>query len=236
VNNETISSKEVPIKADGGARGAAVRVKGAAVIRVALVDRHELIRIGLKVAMEQDPQIKVVLDTGDPAVVLSSSEDESFDLILIDVSEEIYSAHLTQRTVLMSATFDLECLLQTLCGNVAGYLIKDTSPRELIAAIHAIACGGIYIHSALMDRLPRQLLRHYVPQEPTAPWAPRLSEREREILSLLVKGYTNREISEELYLSSKTIESYRAKIYSKLGVRTRAGLFSCAIDHGLVAL
>jgi two-component system response regulator NreC len=136
----------------------------------------------------------------------------------------------------MSVSFELECLFQALCGDVAGYLIKDTSPRELVAAVHAIACGGVYIHSALMEGAPRQLLRRCVAPEPTAPWAPPLSEREQDILGLLVKGYTNREISEELFLSPKTIESYRAKLYSKLGVRTRAALFSCAIDQGLVAL
>jgi two-component system response regulator NreC len=211
-------------------------------IRVALVDGHELIRIGLKVAMEQDPGIEVTLDTDDPSVVLSLAEREPLDLILIDVADGDNPAtfltppHLAQRTVLMSAAFNPECLLQVLCGNVAGYLIKDTSPRELVAAVHAIACGGIYIHSALTRGLPERSLGHYVSQKPTAPWTPRLSDREREILDLLVKGYTNREVSEKLFLSPKTIESYRAKIYSKLGVRTRAGLFSCAVEQGLVTL
>jgi DNA-binding NarL/FixJ family response regulator len=146
------------------------------------------------------------------------------------------AARLTQRTVLMSAAFDLECLLQALCGNVAGYLIKDSSPRELIAAVHAIACGGVYIHSALKDGSARQLLRRCVSLKPIAPGSSPLSEREQDILDLLVKGYTNREISAELFLSPKTVESYRAKIYAKLGVRTRAALFSCAVEGGLVTL
>jgi two-component system response regulator NreC len=208
-------------------------------IRVALIDGHELIRIGLKTVLKQSPDIEVVADTGDPKAALSLIERKQLDLILVDAGiplSLLCDAHLTLKVVLMSAVFDPDCLVQTLCGTVAGYLLKDTSPKELTAAVHAIACGGIYIHSTLATCFPEQLIRKSVSSKPSSPCMPPLSKREQSVLDLLVKGHTNREVSQRLFLSPKTVESYRAKIYSKLGVKTRSGLFSRAIDQGLVAL
>jgi two-component system response regulator NreC len=208
-------------------------------IRVALIDEHELIRIGLKTVLKQSPDIEVVADTGDPKMARSLIEHERLDLVLIDVSEPLLplgDPRLTSKVVLMSTVFDPDCLLRAFCGSVAGYLLKDISPKELVAAVHAIACGGIYIHSTLTTSFPQQLIRKRVPSGPLSPCKPPLSKREQSILDLLVKGHTNREVSERLFLSPKTVESYRAKIYSKLGVNTRSGLFSHAIDQGLVTL
>jgi two-component system response regulator NreC len=219
-----------------------LRERGVAVIRIALIDEHELIRIGLKTVLKQNPEIEVVVDTGDPAVILPLARRKQLDLVFFDITEKtlaplapLHNTCPNLKIVLMSTAFDLECLLQTLCGNVAGYLLKSASPRELVAAVHAIACGGVYIHSTLMECFPQRLLRLSGSLRPASPNTPPLSKREQSVLDLLVKGYTNREISEELFLSPKTVESYRAKIYSKLGVKTRAALFSHALDHGLVA-
>jgi two-component system response regulator NreC len=204
-------------------------------IRVALLDEHELIRIGLKTVLQQSPEIDVVADTGDLAIILSLIRHKQLDLLFVDASRGVVDICPDIKIVLMSTVFEADCLLQTLCGNAAGYLLKNTSPQELIAAVQAIACGGVYIHSTLMEHFPQQLLRPGMFSKPVSPAAPPLSKREQSVLDLLVKGYTNREVSEELFLSPKTVESYRAKIYSKLGVKTRAGLFSCAVDRGLVA-
>lgn len=208
-------------------------------IRVALIDEHELIRIGLKTVLKQSPGIEVVADTGDAASVLPLVEHDGVDLLLIDHGLEVpalfHSACPHLRIVLTSTVFEIDCLLQVLCGNAAGYLLKDTSPRELVAAVQAVACGGVYIHSTLTSHFPENLLRPGMLPHRALPNTPPLSSREQSVLDLLVKGYTNREVSEEIFLSPKTVESYRAKIYAKLGVRTRAGLFSCAVDHGLVA-
>jgi two-component system response regulator NreC len=213
--------------------------KGVAMIRVALIDGHELIRIGLKTVLKQSPDIEVIADTGDPKTALSLIEHERLDLAFVDADIPLTllcDTRPTLKVVLMSTVFDPDCLLQALCGTVAGYLLKDTSPRELTAAVHAIACGGIYIHSTLTAYFPKQLIRQNIPSQPPSPRISPLSTREQSVLDLLVKGHTNREVSERLFLSPKTVESYRAKIYSKLGVKTRSGLFSRAIAQGLVAL
>jgi two-component system response regulator NreC len=232
-------------------------------IRVALLDEHELVRIGLKTVLRQTPDLDVVADFGTSDVLAKIVRDEHPDLILIDVSDKTEalknasdldeaSAQTVKSTifkttdllresntqikiVLMSTVFNLDCLLHTLCGNVDGYLLKSASPEELIAAVRATACGGMYIHAKLMEYVPTQLFRSRIGARQQRNGTPLLSEREQNVMDLLVKGYTNREVSEKLYLSPKTIESYRAKIYAKLNVKTRADLFSYAVDRGLVA-
>ncbi|MCL2883119.1 MAG: response regulator transcription factor [Coriobacteriia bacterium] len=140
------------------------------------------------------------------------------------------------RIGLMSTHFELEYLLYVLYGKAQAYLPANVSPDELLAAVQAIDCGGVYIHSQLMAQLPQNLLRLTTAPSKVAYDMPQLSEREHEVLSLLVKGYTNKEVSEQLYLSPKTVEAYRAKLYNKLGVRTRADLFSFATERGLVTI
>jgi len=140
------------------------------------------------------------------------------------------------RIGLMSAHFELDYLLYVLSGKAQAYLPANVSPNELLTAVQAIDCGGVYIHSHLMAQLPRNLLRLTTAPSKAAYDMPQLSEREHEVLSLLVKGYTNKEVSEQLYLSPKTVEAYRAKLYNKLGVRTRADLFSFATERGLVSI
>jgi two-component system response regulator NreC len=236
-------------------------------IRVALVDEHELVRIGLKTVLKQDEGIEVVADTGNRKGLLALVARRRPDILFIDVTARrdqdtagcsepellsaLHSRFPELKAVLMSTVFDLDCLLHTLCGTAAGYLLKSTGPEELIAAVHALACGGIYINSRLIESLPKRLLRIQAAHAAAAGAAgaatgvgmaaaagptPPLSAREQAVLDLLVKGHTNREVSERLYLSPKTVEAYRARIYTKLGVRSRADMFSCALEKGLVAL
>jgi two-component system response regulator NreC len=232
-------------------------------VRVALLDGHELVRIGLKTVLKQDDDIEVIADISDSHLLLDLVQAQHPDLILIDIADKgdtsrvgaavddssvqveksqkfrmIESLRKTNpglKVVLMSTVFSLDCLLYTLRGNVAGYLLKSVSPEELIAAVHATACGGVYIHADLMEYVPKNMLRNGTRIRQSQSAIPDLSEREQEILDLLVKGHTNREISEKLYLSPKTVEAYRAKLYTKLGVKTRADLVSYAVARGLVA-
>jgi two-component system response regulator NreC len=227
-------------------------------IRVLLLDEHELVRIGLKTVLKQDKDIEVIADSDDYQSAAGLIKRSRPDIVLVDISErhfqecpdneadraktpEVFKllseCCADTKLVLMSTAFNLDCLLHTLCGDSAGYLMKSTSPTELLAAVHAIAHGGVYIHSALMECFPKQLLRGSAGRRPSLKSStPPLSEQEHTVLDLLVKGYTNREISKQMYLSPKTVETYRARVYSKLGVKNRAGLFSRAIEHGLVAI
>jgi len=137
---------------------------------------------------------------------------------------------------LISTHFELEYLLYVLYGRAHAYLPANVNPNELLAAVQAIDFGGVYIHSQMMAQLPPNALRPTPKSNTRYSKLPQLSEREHEVLNLLVKGYTNKEVSKQLYLSPKTVEAYRAKLYTKLGARTRADLFSRATENGLVTL
>jgi two-component system response regulator NreC len=234
---------------------------------VALVERQELVRIGLTTVLRQDPELDTIIEA-ESLDGLCGSLSVAPDLLLIDVSrhgsssekrthggasdaeEQAQGAHIQQimtavdalqdrfpnmRTALLSAGFDLHCLLETLSGNVQAYLLKNVSPDELRAAVRAVLCGGVYIHASLMENLPRNALRSSaLSTHKTCNTS--LSEREQCVLELLVTGHTNKEVSEQLYLSTKTVEAYRARIYTKLGANSRAELFSSALDRGLVSL
>jgi two-component system response regulator NreC len=209
-------------------------------LRIALIDEHELVRIGLKTVFKQDDSIVVVDDVPWDAASRMLGFQKP-DLVLVDVPrakpvpdtlEALCACHPDVKVVLMSALFDLDCLLQTLCGNVAGYLLKSASPEELLTAVRAIACGGVYIHSKLLESLPKKILNDYqAAGQRMQQGLPPLSEREQEVLELLVRGHTNREVSERLYLSPKTVEAYRARLYSKLGAKSRADLVAYASER-----
>jgi len=212
-------------------------------VRIALIDGQKHICNGLKAAFRQDSGIVVVaavawddalcmIDLQAPDIVLVDAPGVG---VMRDALETLRACHPKVKIVLMSTLFDLDCLLQTLCGTVSGYLLKSASTEELLTAVHAIACGGVYIHSKLLELLPQKTLKNYqaVIQRMRQDKTP-LSEREQEVLELLVRGHTNREVSEQLYLSPKTVEAYRAKLYTKLGAKSRADLVAYASKHALV--
>ena len=109
-------------------------------------------------------------------------------------------------------------------------MLKNSTSEELIAAVRAVAGGGSYIHPKMAALLTKQL----VGGEGEDRSYQSLSNRELEILQLLAKGYTNKEISERIFLSVKTVEAHRSKIYRKLGFKTRADLVSYALNHKLL--
>ncbi|MDR0501353.1 MAG: response regulator transcription factor [Coriobacteriales bacterium] len=238
-------------------------------LRIALVDEHELVRIGLKTVLKLYDDFQVVADVADHSRICVIAQEQQPDLVLIDAAasgaldslEQLRQCYHDIKIALMSTSFSLDCLLHTLCGNSDGYFLKSVSPSELIAAVNCIAANGVYIHSTLMENLPQHLLK--APQQMAADkkmskmaskrimaqqqlseqlsgqlsgqLSEQLSEREQDIVNLLAKGYTNREVSEHMYLSAKTVEAYRARIYNKLGVNTRSALVAFAVEHGLVA-
>ncbi|MDR1713802.1 MAG: response regulator transcription factor [Coriobacteriales bacterium] len=221
-------------------------------MRIVLIDEHEFVRIGLKTVLQHESDIEVVADCESLEVLRTMMIGVARpDMLLIDIPDDSSSARrcealdalevLHQQTpqvkvVLLSTTFDLDCLLHTLSGNSAGYLLKNASPEELLAAVRAVAFGGVYIHSKLIASFPKQLLHSCGSAARAAAAAPPLSDREQGVLTLLVHGHTNREVSERLYLSPKTVESYRARLYTKLGAKSRADLVAFATQSGLVTL
>lgn len=210
-------------------------------IRVFLADDHGILRAGLRLLIDAQPDMRVVGEAGDGAGTLHLVADLQPDLILLDLTMpglgglEVLPL-LRQRApnsrILILTMHDNEGYLrQALQAGAAGYVLKGAVDSELLNAIRAVARGETYIHSAITHKL-LESLQSPLPSA-SDPWDA-LSARELEVLRLVALGYTNSEIAEQLAISVKTVETYRARGMEKLNLRTRAELVRAAIAKGLL--
>lgn len=211
-------------------------------IRVMLADDHEVVRAGFRMILEQDPDVRVVAEAADGAQAYAIVAREKPDILLMDISmppgqsglvacEKIAKDFPNTKVVILTMFAEPEYLFYTLRGGAAGYVLKSSTSEELIAAVHAVAEGGSYIHPKMTALLTKQLVTGGEEEDRSYQ---QLSNRELEILQLLAKGFTNKEISEQIFLSVKTVEAHRSKIYQKLGLKTRADLVDYALKHKLL--
>lgn len=214
-------------------------------IRIVLADDHEIVRSGLKMLIESAPDMKVVGEAADGEQAYELVAREKPDILLMDISMppgqsglvacgRIAQDHPNTRIIVVTMFAEPEYLYFTLQGGAAGYLLKNSSSEELVSAIRMVQGGGTYIHPKMVESLTRQLFSSSGEGEDVS--YKQLTTRELEILQLLAKGHTNKEISEKIYLSIKTVEAHRSKIYAKLGFKTRADLVAYAIRHKLLDL
>lgn len=211
-------------------------------IRIVLADDHEVVRAGFKMILEVDPDLKVVADAADGLQAYAVVARERPDVLLMDISmppgqsglvacEKIARDFPATKIIILTMFAEPEYLFYTLRGGASGYVLKNSSSEELLSAVHAVVGGGSYIHPKMAALLTKQLSGSSEADDLSYQ---QLSNRELEILQLLAKGYTNKEISELIFLSVKTVEAHRAKLYKKLDFKTRADLVSYALRHKLL--
>jgi DNA-binding NarL/FixJ family response regulator len=204
-------------------------------IRVLLVDDHELLRAGLRSRLEREPGIAVVgeADSAERAVLVARKLQP--DLILLDlllprksgadVIPELAEVAPEARVLVVSSQASPSAVRRALSSGAAGYLPKRASDRELVGAIQMVAEGGGYVDPELGARL-------ITPKG--SPALEPLSERERDVLALLALGYTNQEIGKKLFISVRTVDTHRAHIMRKLLLDTRAELVMFALANGVI--
>ena len=213
-------------------------------IRIVLADDHEIVRSGFRMLIEQDPDMAVVGEAADGMQAYEVVAREKPDVLLMDISmppgqsglvacERIAKDHPATRIVIVTMFAEPEYLYFTLRGGASGYVLKNSSSDELLGAVKSGVGGGTYIHPKMAASLTKQLFATEGGKDADASYK-KLSTRELEILQLLAKGYTNKEISELIFLSVKTVEAHRSKIYAKLGLKTRADLVAYAMAHKLL--
>jgi DNA-binding NarL/FixJ family response regulator len=204
-------------------------------IRILLVDDHELLRAGLRSRLEREPGIAIVgeADTAERAVVMARRLQP--DLILLDLLmprksgyeaiPELAQVAPEAKILVVSSQAAPSSVRRALSAGAAGYLPKRSSDRELITAIRLVAGGGGYVEPELGARL--------VSDHGTPALDP-LSERERDIVHLLALGYTNQEIAKKLFISVRTVDTHRAHVMHKLDLETRAELVMFALANGII--
>lgn len=207
---------------------------------ILLVDDHAVLRAGLRLLLDGQPDLRVIGEAEDVRTAVAQATTLQPDLILLDLSltgssglaaiPALRAVAPHSRILVLTMHDDEGYVRQALAAGANGYVLKRAADAELIAAIRAVLRGELYIHPALT----RQLLENLLPQTPALnPWES-LSEREREVLLLVARGYTAAEIAEQLSLSPKTVETYRTRGMEKLGLRSRAALVQYALNHNLL--
>ena len=210
-------------------------------IRILIADDHAVVRSGLRALLSSDPHIEVVGEAADGAETLHRVAMLRPDLVLLDitmphesgirVAQRLKEAHPAVQVLFLTMHEDEGLLHEALRTGAAGYVIKRAEETEILRAIHAVSRGDIYVHPAMT----RALLHQPVTTEHrrVAPVIP-LTSREIEVLRLLAKGNTNRQIAGLLALSMRTVENHRANLMGKLGLTSRVELVNFAEEHNLL--
>jgi two-component system response regulator NreC len=211
--------------------------------RVVVVDDHAVMRAGLRMLIDAQPDMAVVGEAGNGREAIEQAKASRPDLLLLDLSMpglggiatiELLRKEAPQAKVLILTMHDdPEYLRQVLEAGASGYLVKNAADTELLAAMRAVRRGEVYVYSSLTGALLDMAFDKRQKREERDAVAD-LSKREIEVLRLLALGHTNQQIADRLFLSVKTIETYRSRITEKLQLPTRAELVRYAIKHGLL--
>lgn len=216
---------------------------GTAPIRILIADDHALLRAGLRKLLDAEPDLEVVGEAGDGPETLARIKELAPDVVLLDLTmprmnglevlRSIRDAASRTRILVLTMHDDEGYLREALEEGASGYVLKQAADTELLSAIRAVHGGGTFLHPAHTKLLLESMIDRQKAQ-PSQETEPRLSPREQEILHLIALGYTNQQAADTLYLSVKTVETYRARLMAKLGLRTRADLVRYAMQKGLL--
>jgi DNA-binding NarL/FixJ family response regulator len=211
-------------------------------IRVLLADDHEVVRSGLRMALEAESDIEVVAEAGDGAEALEKGLQGNMNLAILDVSmprmtglqaaAELHRQRPDMRILMLSMHDNEQYFFEALKAGASGYVLKTAANRDLVEACRASMRGESFLYPPAVAAIIRDYLDGLARGE-TPPEDP-LTAREMEVVKLIAEGHTSEEIAEMLVLSSKTVERHRANVLGKLGMRNRVELTRYAIRRGLV--
>lgn len=214
-------------------------------IRVLIADDHAVLRSGLKLLINTQADMKVVGEAGDFGSAQQQVLALNPDVVTLDLSmpggdpvrfiEKLTAEQPTTRILILTMHDDASMFRTAFAAGAAGYIVKSSADTELLTAIRAVAAGRSFVSlpgnavpsvpafSSALEEFEQQALKS-------------LSKRELEVLTLVAQGHTNQAIADRLYLSVKTVESYRSRLMTKLNLKSRADLTQFAIKSGLLRL
>jgi two-component system response regulator NreC len=207
--------------------------------QILVVDDHALVRSGLRILLDAEPDLEVVGEAGDMQNAVFEARALKPDVILMDLvmpgasGIEATAAVLKEapraKVLVLSMQDDPVYVREAFSAGASGYVLKDAADAEVVDAVREVVGGGRYVNPELGARLVSAEAddRARLDADP-------LSDREREVLRLLALGHTNQETAKRLYLSVRTVETHRAHIMQKLALQTRAELVRYALDAGLL--
>jgi DNA-binding NarL/FixJ family response regulator len=210
--------------------------------RILLADDHAVVRHGLRMVLEAQPDLEVVAEAGDGAEAVNRAHKDDIDLAILDIAmprmtglhaaRELHRHRPKLRILMLSMHQNERYLYEALKAGASGYVVKTAADRDLVEAVRAAMRGEKFLYPGAMTPLIADFL-HRARQDLPLREEP-LTPREQEVVKLVAEGYTNKQIAETLVISEKTVERHRANILEKLGMRDRVELTRYAIRHGLV--
>lgn len=209
-------------------------------IRVLLVDDHALIRDGLRRLLEDNADIQVVGEAGDGQEALRLLRQLQPDVAVMDLSmpgldgieatKRVGNEGLSTKIIILTMHANEEYAVRVLQAGARGFVGKGAPSQEVVEAIRKVAAGGCYLPPDLSAALPKRYADRGTKGAPLEA----LSDRELQVLKRLAEGRTSKEIAQDLYLSTKTVDTYRARLLTKLQLDTTADLIRFALRHGVV--
>jgi two-component system response regulator NreC len=207
------------------------------VTKIVIADDHAVVRSGLRMLLDAEPEFEVVAEAGDVPSALRYVRAHRPGVLVLDLNmpgepslpaiPSFIQASPDTSVVVLTMQNDPGFAREALRTGALGYVLKEAADTELVEAVRLAAVGRTYLNPELGARLAA------APAEPPGP-PDDLTEREVEVLRLIALGHTNQEIADQLYLSVRTVESHRAHIQQKLRLSTRAELVRYALDHSLI--
>ena len=208
-------------------------------MRMLIADDHGIVRAGIRLLLERQPGLDVVAEAADGVEAIDRALAERPDLCILDVgmpkmtglqaAREIRSHLPEARVLILSMHDDERYLFEALKAGASGYVLKREADHDLVGAVRAVGRGEAFLTNAA----ERSIIREWMADDSTGPVVP-LTPREEEVVKLIAEAHTNAQIAEVLHLSEKTVESHRANVLRKLGMRDRVELVRYAIRRGLV--
>jgi two-component system response regulator NreC len=210
-------------------------------VKILIAEDHGVMRAGLRALLEDEAGIEIIGEAENGEEVLRLASELSPDIVLMDVGmPEMGGIEATRRLknlypqiqVLVLTVYEEESLLrEAIKAGAAGYIIKRAAEEELMAAIQAVSRGYMYIHPAITRLLVKDLSPAINPQKDALE---SLTPRELEVMGYIIRGYTNRQIAEALFISMRTVEGHRASLLGKLTLKNRVELVEFAEKYGLM--
>lgn len=214
------------------------------VVKLLLVDDHAVVRSGLKMLLDGNGGLQVIGEAADGDEAIQAASILRPDVVLMDLNMPQGKDGLTATSelkkrlpeisvLILTMHDDNEYLFRAIQAGASGYVLKSAPHEELLSAIHSVAAGNAYLYPTATKRLMAEYLEKLKHGDSPGTYES-LSDREKEILTFIAKGYSNKEIAEKLFLSVKTVESHKSNVMEKLSLKTRPDLVKYALKKGLL--
>jgi two-component system response regulator NreC len=212
-------------------------------IRLLMVDDHEIVRAGLRMLLQNQPDIEIIAEADNGRDAIAKAKELEPDIVLMDISlpdvDGFEATRQIKKAVPKVAILALtmhesdEYFFKMLNAGASGYVPKRAAPTDLVTAIHTIREGGVFLYPSLAKSLVRDYMGR-ADEGGERKVLDGLTDREQEVLKLIADGLTNQEIADKLTISVKTVERHRANIMAKLNLHSRTELVKYAIRKGLI--